>query len=108
MALIDSVMGWFEISEVPIIYQSSDRICQIFNEVWLSRYPRPRKVSFNNGSEFKWNFIPLLKDFDVKPTCTAIKNLQSNAILERINQVVGSTLKTKDLAKVTVDVVSRR
>ena len=72
MNFIDPATGWFEIVEVHIIDQSSSIISQIFNEVWLSRYPRPRKVIFNNGSEFKKNFILLLKDFDVKPTCTAI------------------------------------
>ena len=85
MTFINPATGWFGISEVLIIYQYSARISQLFNEVWRSRYPRPCKVIFNNGSEFKKNFILLLKDFDVKPTCTAIKNPQENAILERIH-----------------------
>ena len=33
------------------------------------------------------------------------KNTQENAILERIHQVIGSMLKTKDLANVTFDAV---
>ena len=73
---IELETGWFEISEVPIIYQYSARISQISNEVWLSIYPRPRKVIFDNGSEFKRKFIPLLEYFPVKPTCTAVKNPQ--------------------------------
>ena len=101
MTFIDPATGWFEIEEFPIIDQSSAGISQISNEVWMSRYPRPRKVIFNNGSEFKRNFIPLIKDFSVKPTCTAIKNSQENSILERIRQVVGSMLKTKDMANIT-------
>ena len=45
------------------IDKSSARISQIFNIVWLSRYPRPSKVIFDNGSEFKKDFVPLLKEF---------------------------------------------
>ena len=105
MTFIDPATGWFEIAEVPIVDQSSARISKIFDEVWLARYPRPRKVLFDNGSEFKKDFQPLLQDFAIKPTCTSIKNPQANAILERIHQVVGSMLKTKDLVNVVFDVV---
>lgn len=45
----------------------------------------------------------MLKDFAIKATCTSIKNPQSNAILERIRQVVGSMLKTKDLVNIEFD-----
>ena len=59
MKFINPETGWFEIAEVPIIDQYLARISQIFNEVWLSRYPTPRKVIFDNVSEFKRDFIPL-------------------------------------------------
>ena len=86
---------WFDIAEVPIIDKYSVRISKMFNGLWLSRYPRLRKIIFYNGSEFKRNFITLLRDFSVKPTYPAIKNPQANSILERIHQVVSSMLKTK-------------
>ena len=63
MTFIDPATGWFEIVEVPIIDKSSAIIYQIFNEVWILRYTRPRKVIFHNGSELKRNLIPLLKHF---------------------------------------------
>ena len=67
MTFLDPVTGWFEIAEVPqylvkdtktdefreSIDKSLARISQIFNNVWLSRYPTPSKVIFDNGSEFK-------------------------------------------------------
>lgn len=84
-------------------FLTSTRISRLFDQVWLSRYPRPEKVLYDNGSEFKKNFQPLLKDFAIKATCTSIKNPQSNAILERIRQVVGSMLKTKDLVNIEFD-----
>ena len=83
MTMLDPVTGWFEIVEVPqyiaqelqeskdtkstklvdnsFIDKSSARISRLFDQVWLSRYPRPKKVVFDNGSEFKKDFIPLLK-----------------------------------------------
>ena len=103
MTFIDPATGWFEIAEVPLYDQSSARISKLFDEVWLSRYPRPTKVLYDNGSEFKKNFQPMLKDFAIQATCTSIKNPQSNAILERIHQVVGSMLKTQDLKEQIFD-----
>ena len=99
MTFIDLETRWFEIAEIPIIDQSSARIYQIFNRVWLSRYTRPCKVIFNNGSEFKRNFIPFIKYFSFKQICT------ENAILEKIHQVVGSMHNTKDIANVTFGAV---
>ena len=105
MTFIDPATGWFEIAEVPLTDQSSARISKLFDEVWLSRYPRPKKVLYDNGSEFKKDFQPLLADFAIKATCTSIKNPQSNAILERVHQVTGSMLKTKDLQNVIFDLL---
>ena len=80
MAMIAPATGWFKTVEIPTfeleevkkgndeyIDKSSARVSQLFNNTWLCRYPRPRKVVFDNGSEFKKYFTPLLKDFDVKP-----------------------------------------
>ena len=66
MTMVDPATGWFEIKEVPYysienvinnkdnyIDKSLARISQLFNQAWLSRYPRPSKVVFDNGSEFK-------------------------------------------------------
>ena len=106
MTFIEPSMGWFEISEFPIIDQSSVRISKIFNEVWLSIYPRPQKLISDNGSEFNRNFIPSLKYFSAQPTCTAIKYPQANAILEIIHQVIGIMLNTKDLDNITFDAVA--
>ena len=53
MTFTDPVTGWFEIVQVPSADQSSARILQLFNQTWVSRYPRPQRVRFDNGSEFK-------------------------------------------------------
>ena len=118
MTFIDPSTGWFEIAQVPYfdidnvkigdteyIDKTSARISQLFNNTWLSRYPRPHRVVFDNGSEFKRDFVPLLKDFDVKPVLTSIKNPQSNAPVERVHQVLHNMIVTKDLDGRTFDYI---
>ena len=66
MMMIDPATGCFDIGEIPAhdlnevtggnheyLDKSSARVRQLFNDKWLSIYPRPRKVVFDNGSEFK-------------------------------------------------------
>ena len=57
----------------------------------------------DNGSEFKHDFKPLLQTFDIKPKHMIIKNSQENAVLERIHQVVGDMLRSKDLENYDFD-----
>ena len=86
MTMINPTTGWFEIFEIPTynrddvtggndeyIDKSSARVSQLFNNTWLSRYLFPRKVVFDNRSEFKRDFNPLLKDFYIKTVLTTIK-----------------------------------
>ena len=66
MTMIDPAMGWFEITELPTYEidgvtgsndeytgNSSDGTSRLFNNTWISRYPRPHKAVFGNGSKFK-------------------------------------------------------
>ena len=52
---------------------------------------------FDNRSYFKQNFTPLLKDFDIKPILTSVKNPQYKATVEQIHQVILNILVSKDL-----------
>ena len=112
--MLDPVTGWLEIAEVPtfiveelqdmkskevkdhtLIDKSSARISRLIDQTWLSRYSRPKKVVFDNGSEFKKYFVPLLKYWSIKTKCTTIKNPQSNSPIEKIHQVLRHMLLTK-------------
>ena len=66
MTMIDSATGWFEIFEIlafnldevtegnyEYIDKSSTRVIQLFNNTWVFRYSRPRKVVFDNRSDFQ-------------------------------------------------------
>ena len=88
MTMINPAIVWFEIVKIPTydlnevtggnyeyIDKSSARVSQLFNNIWIIRYPRPRNVVFDNGLELKQDFTHLLKDFNIKPVFKTIKNI---------------------------------
>ena len=110
MTMIKPATGWFKIVEIPTYKldevmggndentdKSSARVSQLFNNTCLSRYPCPRKVMFENGSEFKRDFTLLLKYFGIKSVVMTIKNFQANAPVEQLHQVISNVLVTKYL-----------
>jgi hypothetical protein len=54
LTMIDPATGWFEVKDVPDYTANSTQAA--FDEVWLSRYPRPEMIGFDGGSEFKQLF----------------------------------------------------
>ena len=103
MIMIDPTPGLFGIFEIRMfglddvmagndeyIDRSSARVSQLFNNMWLCRYPHPRRVLFDNGST-------LLKDFNIILVSMSVKNPQANAPVERVHQVILNILFTKDI-----------
>ena len=72
MTFIDPATAWFEISEIP--GKTSVQITQTLNNTWLSRYPRPEKIIFDNGSEFKKDFRPVCEEYGIEAHPTTVKN----------------------------------
>ena len=112
MTTIDPATGWFEIVQIPTfdlnevtggndayIDKSYYRVSQLFKNKWICRYPRPRKVMFDKGPEFKRDFTTFLKDFDIKPVLTSTKKPQATAPVERLHQVILNLLATNDIYK---------
>ena len=114
VTMIDPATSWFEIAEIPthllfnydkkgkiIVAESfektSARISLLINKSWLSRYPRPMCVNYDNGSEFKLHFKYLMQDYGIKCKPTTIKNPRANAVLERVHGVLGNMMRTYDL-----------
>lgn len=117
MTMIDPASGWFEMDELPVcevfregkkegstviipdeVFDKTAAQCsRILNKTWLSRYPRPKQVICDNGSEFKGDFAELLKSYSVKRKPTTVKNPQANAILERTHGVFGDMMRTSGI-----------
>ena len=55
-------------------------------------------MGFDNRSEFKWLFKELCANYGLKPKPTTDYNPQSNAILERMHQVVGNCIRSFEVS----------
>ena len=112
MTMIDPVTGWFKIVKIltfdldevtagndEYIYKSSARVSQLFTNTWIFRYPHTLKVVFDNGSEFKRDVTPFLKDFDIKPVLMSINNPQANTMVDQVHRVILNMLVIKHLDK---------
>jgi hypothetical protein len=51
LTMIDPSTGWFEVKDVK--YKSAKESMNTFDDAWLSRYPRPEYIGFDNGVEYK-------------------------------------------------------
>ena len=115
LTMIDPASSWFEMAELPVIEiektdsdnkiietsetfnKTSQEIARLVNKSWFSRYPRSRKIIYDNGSEFKLHFRNLCDTYGLERKPTTIKNPQANAILERVHQVIMGMLRTAEL-----------
>jgi hypothetical protein len=108
LTMINPASSLFEVGELPTIMQlmtkkvngkertikeeifdkSSDEIRQLVNKIWLCRYPRCHYLIYNNGLEFKLHFETLCDSYGIKRKPTTIENPQTNAICERVHQVL--------------------
>ena len=72
-------------------------ISTLANKTWFSRYPYCQHIIYDNGSEFKLHFEALCDSYGIKHELTSVKNLQANAILERVHQVIMKMLRTAEI-----------
>ena len=65
MTMVNPVTGWFEqaqLTEKPNAFVWMKR----FDPIWLTRYPHPREVGFNNGGKFMAEFSDLCDNMGLK------------------------------------------
>ena len=63
------------------IDKSYAKVAGLFNQQWLSFYPRAKYISYDNGSELKLQFESLCDPFHIKYKPTMVKKTQANAII---------------------------
>jgi transposase InsO family protein len=97
LTMIDPATGWFEIKDVT--EATSELVSGAFDDTWLSRYPRPQYIGYDNGSEFKKVFEQMRKNYGMKAKASTSYNPQSNGIVERVHQVLNDILRTFELEK---------
>ena len=65
-----------------------------FENLWLSRYPRPIRCIHDRVTEFMGaDFQLVLQCFGIKDVTISVRNPQSNSICERLHQSVGNALR---------------
>eukprot|EP00834_Sanchytrium_tribonematis_P004191 NODE_192_length_13323_cov_0.206216.p1 type:complete len:159 gc:universal NODE_192_length_13323_cov_0.206216:8094-7618(-) len=70
----------------------------MFDQNWICKYPRPKFVITDQGSNFLGNeFEELLKSFEISHMYTTSCNPQYNSICERSHGFVNEHLRTKGL-----------
>ena len=103
VTMIDPATGWFEIIEYPD--KRSITIANLVEQAWLSRYPWPTLITYDQGSEFIGHqFKNMMEDdYGVKTKPITVRNPQANAIIERIHQVLGNLIRTFDNEERAID-----
>jgi transposase InsO family protein len=93
LTVIDTVTNYPEI--IRIRNKSTEEVITQFENAWLSRYPKPRYVIYDQGPEFKsYEFHRFLAKLGIDRRRSSVKNPQSNAIVERMHQTMGNILRT--------------
>ena len=94
--MIDPATGWFEIVEVPT--KRADYIANILEFTWLTRYPWPTEIRMDRGNEFAGEVEEALQNiYGFARKIITTRNPQSNGIVERIHQVIGDMIRTRDI-----------
>jgi transposase InsO family protein len=95
--MIDPATGWFEVQQYDD--KQSITVANIVEQEWFSRYPWPRQITFDRGSEFiGQDFQKMIKeDYAIKAKPITVRNPQANAIVERVHQVIGNNIRTFEI-----------
>jgi hypothetical protein len=93
--MIDPSTGWFEVKDVKD--KSVKESMNIFEDVWLSRYPRPEYIGFYNGGEYKNVFEELVNNYGIKKKNSTPFNPESNGIIERAHLALNDSLRTAEI-----------
>ena len=99
--MIDPSTGWFEVKDVKD--KSAKESMNTFDDVWLSRYPRPEYIGFDNGGEYKNVFEELVNNYGIKKMNSTPFNPQSNGIIERVHLTLNDSLRTAEIDGMEMD-----
>ena len=92
LTIIDLVTNLTEV--VRIANKTAAHVALIFENTWLSRYPRPVHCTFDQGGEFiGFHFQNMLARHGIHARPISAKNPQANSICERMHQTIGNSLR---------------
>jgi hypothetical protein len=77
--------------------KSAKESMNTFDDVWLSRYPWPEYIGFDNGGEYKHVFEELVNKYVIKKKNSTLFNPQSNGIIKRVHLTLNDSLRTAEI-----------
>ncbi|EGZ16399.1 hypothetical protein PHYSODRAFT_509657 [Phytophthora sojae] len=95
LTMIDTSTRLTEIQ--PVDDASSDDAAFVFDRFWLCHNPRPVRVIYDQGTEFKKEFFELLESFGIHAIPTTTRKPQANGIIERLHRVIGEKMRTQTI-----------
>ena len=93
VTMIDPATGWFEMEQIKD--KKATTIADIVERIWLMRYLWPELIIFDKEKKFLGEFAEMItKDYHIKRKPITTRNPQANAVLERIHQTIGNSIRT--------------
>ena len=102
--MIDPVTGWFKITQYDNKRLIS--IAELVETTWLTRYPRPMEITYDQGSEFighEFRKYLIETEYSITANPSTSGNPTSNAILEHIRQVMVNLVRYFNIKETYVD-----
>ena len=79
---------------IRVMSKSAAHVGLQLENAWLSRYPSPVRIIYDQGPEFKGQgFQAVLRNHNIRKRPTTVKNPQANAICERLHQTITNVLR---------------
>ena len=94
-SIIDTCSNLLELKQASQMNPTGLESIQVLEDTWLSRYPKPVRIIYDQGTEYRnVDFESFLINQGIKGCPCTVKNPQSNAILERVHDVMKTSLRT--------------
>ena len=95
-SIIDTCSNLLELKRATQNNPTGRESVQVLEDTWLSRYPKPVRIIYDQGTEYSnIDFESFLISQGIKGCPCTVKNPQSNAILERVHDVIKTSLRTQ-------------
>ena len=102
--MIEPVTGWSKITQYDL--KRAISIANLVETTWLTRYPRPMKITYDQESEFiVHGFTKYLieTEYWITDNPSTLENPTFSGILERIHPVIGNLVRTFNMKETYVD-----